>query len=76
MENININQEQIIDTKSKKKEYNLTYYTKHKTKLLEKLKEKKTCTDCDKFISLSNFSRHKKTCKKLNTIGDCACASI
>ena len=52
--------------------YNLTYYTKHKTKLLEKLKEKKTCTDCDKFISLSNFPRHKKTCK-LKTIGNCTC---
>jgi hypothetical protein len=45
-ENQIINEEIIIineekDIKSKKKVYNLTYYNKHRGKILEKLKEKR-----------------------------------
>ena len=71
IENINNEEKQIIneenDIKSKKKMYNLTYYNKHKSKILEKLKEKKTCINCDRIVSLSNMSRHNKRCKKLQT---------
>ena len=78
IENINNEENQIIneenDIKSKKKVYNLTYYNKHRSSILEKLKEKKTCIYCDRIVQLSNFSRHTKRCKKkLNTIGDSSC---
>jgi len=51
------------DFKSKKKVYNLTYYNKHKSQILEKLKEKRECPFCDKVVALSNLSRHRKNCK-------------
>ena len=78
IENINNEENQIIneenDIKSKKKVYNLTYYNKHRSKILEKLKEPKICMHCDKIVQLSNFSRHTKRCKKkLNTICDGSC---
>ena len=78
IENINNEENQIIneenDIKSKKKVYNLTYYNKHRSKILEKLKEPKICIHCDKIVQLSNFSRHTKRCKKkLNTICDGSC---
>ena len=78
IENINNEENQIIneenDIKSKKKVYNLTYYNKHRSSILEKLKEKKTCIYCDRIFQLSNFSRHTKRCKKkLNTICDGSC---
>ena len=68
IENINNEENQIIneenDIKSKKKVYNLTYYNKHRSKILEKLKEPKICIHCDKIVQLSNFSRHTKRCLK------------
>ena len=78
IENINNEENQIIneenDIKSKKKVYNLTYYNKHRSKILEKLKEPKICIHCDKIVQLSNFSRHTKRCKKkLNTVCDGSC---
>ena len=78
IENINNEENQIIneenDIKSKKKVYNLTYYNKHRSKILEKLKEPKICMHCDRIVQLSNFSRHTKRCKKkLNTICDGSC---
>ena len=78
IENINNEENQIIneenDIKSKKKVYNLRYYNKHRSSILEKLKEKKTCIYCDRIVQLSNFSRHSKRCKKkLNTICDSSC---
>ena len=55
IENINNEENQIIneenDIKSKKKVYNLTYYNKHRSSILEKLKEKK-----DMHLLRSNFS--------------------
>ena len=72
IENINNEENQIIneenDIKSKKKVYNLTYYNKHRSKILEKLKEPKICIHCDKIVQLSNFSRHTKRCMKLKTV--------
>ena len=72
IENINNEENQIIneenDIKSKKKVYNLTYYNKHRSKILEKLKEPKICIHCDKIVQLSNFSRHTKRCLKLKTV--------
>ena len=54
MEANNIEIENIIDEendiKSKKKVYNLTYYNKHRSSILEKLKEKKTCIYCDRIV--------------------------
>jgi len=44
-----------------KKGYNLKYYNKHKSKILEKAKEKKECDVCGKLCSQSNMSRHKKS---------------
>ena len=80
IENINNEENQIIneenDIKSKKKVYNLTYYNKHRSKILEKLKEPKICIHCDKIVQLSNFSRHTKRCLKLKTICDLACTTI
>ena len=78
IENINNEENQIIneenDIKSKKKVYNLTYYNKHRSSILEKLKEPKICIHCNKIVQLSNFSRHTKRCKKkLNTICDGSC---
>ena len=77
IENINNEENQIIneenDIKSKKKVYNLTYYNKHRSKILEKLKEPKICIHCDKIVQLSNFSRHTKRCLKLKTICDLTC---
>ena len=64
-ENQIINEENDIKSdRNKKKVYNLTYYNKHRCKILEKLKEKKTCINCDRIVQLSNFSRHTKRCKK------------
>jgi uncharacterized membrane-anchored protein len=48
--------------KAKKKGYNETYYNKHKTELLDKIKVKVPCDICDKLISKSNLLRHKKKC--------------
>ena len=77
IENINNEENQIIneenDIKSKKKVYNLTYYNKHRSKILEKLKEPKICMHCDKIVQLSNFSRHTKRCMKLKTVCDGSC---
>ena len=77
IENINNEENQIIneenDIKSKKKVYNLTYYNKHRSKILEKLKEPKICIHCDKIVQLSNFSRHTKRCMKLKTVCDGSC---
>ena len=78
IENINNEENQIIneenDIKSKKKVYNLTYYNKHRSSILEKLKEPKTCIYCDRIVQLSNFSRHTKRCKKkLKTVCDGSC---
>ena len=80
IENINNEENQIIneenDIKSKKKVYNLTYYNKHRSKILEKLKEPKICIHCDKIVQLSNFSRHTKRCLKLKTVSDSASATV
>ena len=77
IENINNEENQIIneenDIKSKKKVYNLTYYNKHRSKILEKLKEPKICMHCDKIVQLSNFSRHTKRCLKLKTVCNGSC---
>ena len=77
IENINNEENQIIneenDIKSKKKVYNLTYYNKHRSKILEKLKEPKICMHCDKIVQLSNFSRHTKRCMKLKTVCNGSC---
>jgi hypothetical protein len=48
----------------KKKGYNQTYYNKHKTELLDKIKVKVPCDICDKLISKSNLLRHKKKCNE------------
>ena len=77
IENINNEENQIIneenDIKSKKKVYNLTYYNKHRSKILEKLKEPKICMHCDRIVQLSNFSRHTKRCMKLKTVCNGSC---
>ena len=77
IENINNEENQIIneenDIKSKKKVYNLTYYNKHRSKILEKLKEPKTCIYCHRIFQLSNFCRHTKRCMKLKTVCDGSC---
>ena len=80
IENINNEENQIINEendiksdRSKKKVYNLTYYNKHRSKILEKLKEPKICMHCDKIVQLSNFSRHTKRCMKLKTVCDGSC---
>ena len=69
---INNEENQIIneenDIKSKRKVYNLTYYNKHRSSILEKLKEPKTCNKCMSLVQLSNFSRHTKRCLKLKTV--------
>ena len=74
---INNEENQIIneenDIKSKKKVYNLIYYNKHRSKILEKLKEPKICIHCDRIVQLSNFSRHTKRCMKLKTVCDGSC---
>jgi hypothetical protein len=79
-ENQIINEENDInnenDIKSKKKVYNLTYYYKHRCKILEKLKDKKTCIYCDRIVQLSNYSRHTKRCLKLKTVCNTTCTSI
>ncbi len=67
-----INEENYIKSdRSKKKVYNLTYYNKHRSKILEKLKQTKTCINCDRVVQLSNYSRHTKRC--LKTICDSTC---
>ena len=77
IENINNEENQIIneenDIKSKKKVYNLTYYNKHRSKILMKLNVPKICIHCDKIVQLSNFSRHTKRCMKLKTVCDGSC---
>jgi hypothetical protein len=62
----------ILTDKEKKKMYNTTYYTKHKTDMLIKLREKVQCPLCNKLISLSNLSRHQKGTGCINT----KCADI
>ena len=67
-----INEENDIKSdRSKKKVYNLTYYNKHRSKILEKLKETKKCIYCDRVVQLSNFSRHTKRCLKTVCDGSC-----
>ena len=52
-ENIIINEENDIKSdRNKKKIYNLTYYNNHRSSILEKLKEKKTCIYCDRIVQL------------------------
>jgi hypothetical protein len=44
----------------KQTQYNNKYYEKNKQNILNKCKEKKLCTGCNKMISKSNFSKHVK----------------
>ena len=72
-----INEENDIKSdRSKKKVYNLTYYNKHRSKILEKLKETKKCINCDRVVQLSNFSRHTKRCMKLKPVCDSTSTSV
>jgi hypothetical protein len=48
----------------KKRVYNNTYYDKHKSDILEKIKVKVPCGICDKLISKSNYSRHVNKCRE------------
>jgi len=73
-ENIINEENDIKSDRSKKKVYNLTYYNKHRSKILEKLKETKKCIHCDRVVQLSNYSRHTKRC--LKTICDSTSTSI
>jgi hypothetical protein len=67
-----INEENDVKSdRNKKKVYNLTYYNKHRSSILEKLKEKKTCVNCNRIVQLSNFSRHVKRCLKTVCDGSC-----
>ena len=70
-ENIINEENDIKSDRSKKKVYNLTYYNKHRSKILEKLKETKKCINCDRVVQLSNFSRHTKRCLKTVCDGTC-----
>jgi hypothetical protein len=70
-ENIINEENDIKSDRSKKKVYNLTYYNKHRSKILEKLKETKKCINCDRVVQLSNFSRHTKRCLKTVCDGSC-----
>ena len=71
-ENQIINEENDIKSdRSKKKVYNLTYYNKHRSKILEKLKQTKKCINCDRVVQLSNYSRHTKRCLKTVCDGSC-----
>ena len=70
-ENIINEENDIKSDRSKKKVYNLTYYNKHRSKILEKLKETKKCINCDRVVQLSNYSRHTKRC--LKTVCDNSC---
>ena len=72
-ENIINEENDIKSDRSKKKVYNLTYYNKHRSKILEKLKETKKCINCDRVVQLSNFSRHTKRCLKLKPVCDGSC---
>ena len=72
-ENIINEENDIKSDRSKKKVYNLTYYNKHRSKILEKLKETKKCINCDGVVQLSNYSRHTKRCLKLKPVCDGAC---
>ena len=73
-ENIINEENDIKSDRSKKKVYNLTYYNKHRSKILEKLKETKKCINCDRVVQLSNYSRHTKRCFK--TVLDGSCTSV
>jgi hypothetical protein len=70
-ENIINEENDIKSDRSKKKVYNLTYYNKHRSKILEKLKETKKCINCDRVVQLSNYSRHTKRCLKTVCNGSC-----
>jgi len=70
-ENIINEENDIKSDRSKKKVYNLTYYNKHRSKILEKLKQTKKCINCDRVVQLSNYSRHTKRC--LKTVCDNSC---
>jgi hypothetical protein len=71
-ENQIINEENDIKSdRSKKKVYNLTYYNKHRSVILEKLKQTKKCINCDRIVQLSNYSRHTKRCLKTVCDGSC-----
>ena len=75
-ENIINEENDIKSDRSKKKVYNLTYYNKHRSKILEKLKETKKCINCDRIVQLSNYSRHTKRCMKLKPISDGTSTSV
>jgi hypothetical protein len=75
-ENIINEENDIKSDRSKKKVYNLTYYNKHRSKILEKLKETKKCINCDRVVQLSNYSRHTKRCMKLKPICDSTSTSV
>jgi hypothetical protein len=62
LEEEDVNDYFLKENKEKKKGYNQTYYNKHKTELLDKIKVKVPCDICDKLISKSNLLRHKKKC--------------
>jgi len=70
---INNEENDIKSDRSKKKVYNLTYYNKHRSSILEKLKQTKTCIYCNSIVQLSNYSRHSKRCLKLKTVCDGSC---
>jgi hypothetical protein len=75
-ENIINEENDIKSDRSKKKVYNLTYYNKHRSKILEKLKETKKCIYCESVVQLSNYSRHTKRCMKLKPICDSTSTSV
>jgi len=46
---------------SKEQQYNKTYYSKNKQKILEQMQQKVTCDVCNIVVCKSHLNRHKKT---------------
>lgn len=52
---------EINNENANEKEYNKTYYQSNKQKILQQMKQKVTCDNCNKSINRSHLNRHKNT---------------
>ena len=55
-----------MDRQKYMKQYNATYYAKHKDKLIEKYSQKRLCDVCDVDVAIWHMSRHLKSLKHNN----------
>ena len=61
-----------VRTRKDRKKYEMDWYIKNKSRLLEKYSQKIKCFHCLKELRFDSYNKHLKTCKKVKGKG-CNC---